>query len=218
MKHSLLLLLVAASAATLASCHQKPAESAAHSSPSAACQAALAPGGHAQPTDRAIADLQERARQSPWKRDDALEQLGYKFVARARAANDPGDYTLAERVATCLEEQQPGNPAALLLRGHALHQLHRFREAEAIARTLVTKREFVLDYALLGDALMEQGRLDEAEEFLRASDASAEQLESISHRAAAWMARGDLAAKRGEDGAAAKLYRQAAEALQDVRF
>jgi hypothetical protein len=32
------------------------------------------------------------------------------------------------------------------------------------------------------------------------------------------MARGDLAAKRGEDGLAAKLYRQAAEALQDVRF
>jgi tetratricopeptide (TPR) repeat protein len=71
---------------------------------------------------------------------------------------------------------------------------------------------------VLGRALMEQGRLDEAEEFLRASDASAEQLESISHRAAAWMARGDLAAKRGEDRVAAKLYRQAAEALQDVRF
>jgi tetratricopeptide (TPR) repeat protein len=71
---------------------------------------------------------------------------------------------------------------------------------------------------VLGRALMEQGRLDEAETYLRASDASAEQLESISHRAAAWMARGDLAAKRGDDGAAASLYRQAAEALQDVRF
>src|SRR5437763_11454852 len=71
---------------------------------------------------------------------------------------------------------------------------------------------------VLGRALMEQGRLDEAEEFLRASDASAEQLESIGHQAAAWMARGDLAAKRGEEGAAAKLYRRAAEALQDVRF
>jgi tetratricopeptide (TPR) repeat protein len=71
---------------------------------------------------------------------------------------------------------------------------------------------------VLGRALMEQGRLDEAEEFLRASDSSAQQLESLSHRAAAWMARGDLAAKRGEDRAAANLYRQAAEALQDVRF
>jgi hypothetical protein len=60
--------------------------------------------------------------------------------------------------------------------------------------------------------------LDEAEEFLRASDSSAEQLESLSHRAAAWMARGDLAAKQGDDRAAAHLYRQAAEALQDVRF
>src|SRR5256885_1341435 len=71
---------------------------------------------------------------------------------------------------------------------------------------------------VLGRALMEQGRLEEAEEFLSASDRSAEQLESLSHRAAAWMARGDLAAKRGEDSAAAKLYRRAAEALQDVRF
>src|SRR3954471_11320840 len=71
---------------------------------------------------------------------------------------------------------------------------------------------------VLGRALMEQGRLDEAEEFLLASDSSAEQLESIGHQAAAWMARGDLAAKRGEDGVAAKLYRQAAESLQDVRF
>src|SRR5918912_1032776 len=71
---------------------------------------------------------------------------------------------------------------------------------------------------VLGRALMEQGRLDEAEEYLRASDSSAEQLESLSHRAAAWMARGDLPAKRGDDRVAANLYRQAAEALQDVRF
>src|SRR5438045_3488292 len=71
---------------------------------------------------------------------------------------------------------------------------------------------------VLGRALMEQGRLDEAEDFLRASDSSAEQLESIGHQAAAWMARGDLAARRGDDAAAAKLYRQAAEVLQDVRF
>ena len=52
---------------------------------------------------------------------------------------------------------------------------------------------------VLGRALMEQGRLDEAEEMLRTAEASAEQLESISHRAAAWMAQGDLAARRGED-------------------
>ena len=36
--------------------------------------------------------------------------------------------------------------------------------------------------------------------------------------AAAWVARGDLAARRGDDRVAAHLYRTAAEALQDVRF
>src|ERR671935_553932 len=98
--------------------------------------------------------------------------------------------------------------------------------AEAEARHALSLMENRADFLyhvaptqlVLGRALMEQGRLDEAEELLRASDASAEQLESLSHRAAAWMARGDLAAKRGEDRVAAKLYRQAAEALQDVRF
>jgi tetratricopeptide (TPR) repeat protein len=95
-------------------------------------------------------------------------------------------------------------------------------EARHALSLLENRDDFLFDVAptqlVLGRALMEQGRLDEAEEHLRASDASAEQLESVSHRAAAWMARGDLAAKRGEDRVAAKLYRQAAEALQDVRF
>jgi hypothetical protein len=65
---------------------------------------------------------------------------------------------------------------------------------------------------------MEQGRLDEANEMLHTAEASAEQLESISHRAAAWMAQGDLAGRSGDHTTAARLYRKAAEALQDVRF
>jgi tetratricopeptide (TPR) repeat protein len=153
------LVLIAASAAILCGCHG--ASSPTTDSLSAACAAALAPGGHRQSIDRAIGQLQEQARQLPRKRE-TLEQLGYQFVNRARLANDPGDYTLAERAAACIEELNPGDSSALLLRGHALHQLHRFHEAEAIARALVTKREFVLDYALLGDVLMEQGRLPEA--------------------------------------------------------
>ena len=39
-----------------------------------------------------------------------------------------------------------------------------------------------------------------------------------SHRAAAWVAQGDLAQRRGDDRQAAALYRRAAEALQDFRF
>jgi tetratricopeptide (TPR) repeat protein len=71
---------------------------------------------------------------------------------------------------------------------------------------------------VLGRALLEQGRLDETEDMFQAAEASFAQLGSASHRAAAWVARGDLAARRGDDRLAAHLYRTAAEALQDVRF
>jgi tetratricopeptide (TPR) repeat protein len=71
---------------------------------------------------------------------------------------------------------------------------------------------------VLGRALLEQGRLDEAAVAFSAAEAAYDQLSSASHRAAAWIAQGDLAAARGDDGTAARLYRRAAEALQDVRF
>ena len=71
---------------------------------------------------------------------------------------------------------------------------------------------------VLGRALLEQDRLDEAEAAFRAGEAAYDQLASASHRASAWMALGDLATKRGDDRRAARLYRQAADALQDVRF
>jgi tetratricopeptide (TPR) repeat protein len=71
---------------------------------------------------------------------------------------------------------------------------------------------------VLGRALLEQGRLDEAAEAFDAAERSFEQLSSISHRASAWIAKGDLAARRGQDQVAAQLYRRAAEALQDFRF
>jgi tetratricopeptide (TPR) repeat protein len=71
---------------------------------------------------------------------------------------------------------------------------------------------------VLGRALLEQSRIDEAEVAFTAAESCFEQLGSASHRAAAWVARGDLAARRGDDRLAAHLYRSAAEALQDVRF
>jgi tetratricopeptide (TPR) repeat protein len=71
---------------------------------------------------------------------------------------------------------------------------------------------------VLGRALMEQGRLDEAEHAFAEAELNLSQLSSASHRAVAWTAQGDLASRRGDDSAAAALYRRAAEALQDVRF
>ncbi|HEY6068113.1 MAG TPA: tetratricopeptide repeat protein [Gaiellaceae bacterium] len=71
---------------------------------------------------------------------------------------------------------------------------------------------------VLGRALLEQDRLEEAEEAFRLGEQAYDQLSSASHRASAWVAQGDLAARRGDDRTAARLYRQAADALQDVRF
>ena len=71
---------------------------------------------------------------------------------------------------------------------------------------------------VLGRSLLERGRLDEAEEWFRRAEANFDQLSSASHRAAAWIAQGDLAAMRGDDRSAADLYRRAAEALQDFHF
>jgi len=71
---------------------------------------------------------------------------------------------------------------------------------------------------VLGRALMERNRLDEAEAAFAAAEQAYDQLSSGSHRASAWVAQGDLATRRGDDTLAARLYRNAAEALQDVRF
>jgi tetratricopeptide (TPR) repeat protein len=105
-------------------------------------------------------------------------------------------------------------------------QLGEFDQAEQLARQALSildgRDDFLHEIAptqlVLGRALMEQGNLTEAETWLRASDASAEQLASVSHRAAAWIAIGDLVGRAGDEHEAARLYRSAAEALQDVRF
>jgi tetratricopeptide (TPR) repeat protein len=70
----------------------------------------------------------------------------------------------------------------------------------------------------LGRALLELGRFDEAEEALATAEDAFAQLSSGSHSAAAWLAQGDLAQRRGDDSGAAALYRRSAEALQDYRL
>jgi len=70
----------------------------------------------------------------------------------------------------------------------------------------------------LGRALLDQDRLDESEQVLAEAEDALSQVSSGSHRAAAWVAQGDLAQRRGDDRRAAVLYRRAAETLQDFRF
>ena len=97
-------------------------------------------------------------------------------------------------------------------------------EEQAVhALDLIGEREDMLDEIgnarlVLGRALLEQGRLDEAERALGESEDAFAKLSSASHRAAVWIAQGDLATRRGDERRAARLYRRAAETLQDFRF
>jgi tetratricopeptide (TPR) repeat protein/DNA-binding XRE family transcriptional regulator len=99
----------------------------------------------------------------------------------------------------------------------------RAEEQALHALEIISEREDMLDEVgnarlVLGRALLAQDRLDEAEAALAESEDAFARLSSASHRAAAWIAQGDLAAKRGDERRAAGLYRRAAEALQDFRF
>lgn len=111
--------------------------------------------------DKEIRRLQAKAKETT-NRNSFLERLGWAFVAKARTSSDPGFYTLAEQAGRVIIETAPTDAGALLLLGHVRDAQHRFAETEVIARRLIAQREFVFDYALLGDALMEQGKLSEA--------------------------------------------------------
>src|SRR5207248_11351215 len=114
-------------------------------------------------TDREISQLQQRVREvrnvELW-----LDRLGWAFVAKARESFDPGFYKLAEQCALSIERRNPQSQEAMLLRAHVLQNLHRFKESETLARRLVEQRGLSFDYGLLGDALMEQGKLNDAAE------------------------------------------------------
>jgi tetratricopeptide (TPR) repeat protein len=139
------------------------------------------------------------------------EAVGYLKDA-LRALLDQGSDIEAAHVVCSLAEVHLG--------------MGRYEEAESEARTALDLLGDRVDYVqeigtaqlALGRSLMEQNRLDEAQDILSAADRSFEQLASASHRASAWIALGDLAARRDDDRGAARLYRRAAEALQDVRF
>ncbi|MFN8060703.1 MAG: tetratricopeptide repeat protein [Vicinamibacterales bacterium] len=162
MKASLLVVVCGVALAAASACRGPESQLAASTVRPSSCDLALAPFAARLDGDETLAALQESARVDGPRTAAQLENLAYRFVRRARLSYDGADYTRADAAARCLEERHPGDRQAALLRGHVLHQQHRFAEAEAVARQLVRDRGDALDYGLLGDALMEQGRLDQA--------------------------------------------------------
>lgn len=110
--------------------------------------------------DREIRLWQERAGESQ-ATSQIFERLGWAYVTKARRTLDAGFYTLAGKSADVAHARFGSQAGIRLLRGHVLHNLHRFRDAEIVARQLVVERGSPANLALLSDALIEQGKLTE---------------------------------------------------------
>jgi tetratricopeptide (TPR) repeat protein len=123
-----------------------------------------------------------------------------------------------------------GNDADAAQAVSSLAQVHlrcgapQLAEEQALhALSILERRGDYLDelgsvHLVLGRALLDQGRADEAMHAFAAAEWTFERLGSRSHVAAAWTAQADVYRARGELQPAAELYRRAAEALQDVHF
>ncbi len=164
--YRLLLLFLCIPALMIQGCRSEVSSKAAELTSVAPCSLALTRQNNSGQSetgdiDSEIARLQQAALKAAEPKAH-IEQLGWKYVEKARLSYDPGYYKIAEQCAACIEARQPKSPEAMLLRGHVLHNLHRFKEAEAIARELASRRGLPYDFGLLGDVLMEQGNLNEA--------------------------------------------------------
>ncbi len=120
----------------------------------------LTPHVGAEPQDREISHWQWKALEST-AAADAYERLAWAYVAKARRTLDAGFYKLAEKTIDVLDRQFGPSLESRLIRGHVLHNLHRFAAAEVVARALVSERGAPADWALLSDALVEQGKVGE---------------------------------------------------------
>jgi tetratricopeptide (TPR) repeat protein len=139
------------------------------------------------------------------------EAIGY-LKQSFKVLLDLGDDTNAARVINSLARVHLATGSIELAESQA-------REALAMLGDRVDHLDEIGNAQLvLGGSLLEQGRYDEAAEYFAAAEATFDKQSAVSQRAAAWMAQGDLAGRQGDDRQAARLYRKAAETLQDFHF
>ncbi len=142
------------------------------------------------------------------KPEQAVEHLKHAFAVALEIGRDED----AATAVSSLAQVHLRSGDAKRAEEQALHALEIIGDREDMLDEIGNAR------LVLGRALLLQERLDESETALAAAEDAFAQLSSASHRSAAWIAQGDLAARRGDERRAAALYRRAAEALQDFRF
>ena len=123
----------------------------------------LGPAGRSGSLEDPIAALQDRLRLVPedWQ---GFAALGLAYVAQARVTADPSWYPKAEgALATSVRLHGEGNVDAFLGLGALALARHEFREALAHGRAAVDMSPRNADaFGVVGDALLELGRYEEA--------------------------------------------------------
>jgi tetratricopeptide (TPR) repeat protein len=142
------------------------------------------------------------------KPEQAIEHLKHSFAVALEIGRDED----AAKAVSSLAQVHLRTGDHVRAEEQALHALEIIGERADMIDEVGNAR------LVLGRALLEQKRLDEAETAFAAAEDAFAQLSSASHRAAAWIAQGDLATARSDERRAAVLYRRAAETLQDFRF
>src|SRR5262245_46626069 len=156
-------------------------------------------------TDRAIVLGQRQIQRSP-QNPMAYFRLGDAYIQKSRQSGDLGYLTLAEQALRKSLELSPRNAAAARHLAYVFSSRHEFADAAAQARKAID-----LDpsdahaYGVLGDALLELGRYDDADQAFRKMSSLDGSLYSHARLSGLKSLRGDPA------GAAADL-RQAIEA------
>ncbi len=165
--HRAVLLLALATA--LSCSKKKPAAPAADTSSIATPEgrarllALMKPDG-ALPMDKGLADLQSLVQRQPDK-IEAWLALGHAWIVKARESQRPSLYANAGACADIVLAMQPENRLALELQGLVLMNDHKFEEARALMRSVVSRwPDQPAAWGTLSDALLELGRTGEAVE------------------------------------------------------
>ncbi len=137
--------------------------------PHGGAERALAYQPGATPTDVEIGERQQAVRNAP-ENVDAYLALAAIFVRKAREAQDPSVYRLAEDAVRAALSREPANVNALAIHAHILSQDHRFEEARVIAHRIVrAKPDDTTARIVLGDAELELGNYEAAVEMYQSA-------------------------------------------------
>jgi tetratricopeptide (TPR) repeat protein len=159
-------------------------------------------------SDRAVAQSQYKIRRSP-NNPSAYHQLGDAYIQKARESGDPTYFELAEqalRKSLSLNPEQSGSRRHL---AHVMAARHDFAAAAAEAEMAVAVDPSDADaHGVLGDAYLEMGKLEQAEQAYK-------RMISLKENLAAYSRLSGLKSLRGDHGGAASDLKKAIELGQE---